>query len=125
MIILSKEQILMLHSQLIEATGESDGISDEGMLESAISNPFQTFGGKELYPSIQAKAAQLCYGLLKNHPMIDGNKRIGTHAMLVFLALNGYELQYTQTNLSDTILSVAAGKLDATDILKWIIAHQK
>lgn len=125
MIILSKEQILILHSQLIEATGGSDGIRDEGMLESAISNPFQTFGGKELYPSIQAKAAQLCYGLVKNHPMIDGNKRIGAHAMLVFLALNGYELQYTQTELSDTILSVAAGKLDATDILKWIIAHQK
>lgn len=125
MIILSKEQILMLHSQLIEATGGSDGIRDEGMLESAISNPFQTFGGKELYPSIQAKAAQLCYGLVKNHPMIDGNKRIGTHSMLVFLALNGYELQYTQTELSDTILSVAAGKLDAIDLLKWIIAHQK
>lgn len=125
MIILSKEQILMLHSQLIEATGGSDGIRDEGMLESAISNPFQTFGGKELYPSIQAKVAQLCYGLVKNHPMIDGNKRIGTHSMLVFLALNGYELQYTQRELSDTILSVAAGKLDATDILKWIIAHQK
>ena len=52
-------------------------------------------------------------------------KHIGTHAMLVFLALNGYELQYTQTELSDTILSVAAGKLDTTDILKWIIAHQK
>lgn len=125
MIILSKEQILMLHSQLIEATGGSDGIRDEGMLESAISNPFQTFGGKELYPSIQAKAAQLCYGLVKNHPMIDGNKRIGAHAMLVFLALNGYELQYAQTELSDTILSVAAGELDTTDILKWIIAHQK
>lgn len=125
MIILSKEQVLMLHSLLIEATGGSDGIRDEGMLESAISNPFQTFGGKELYPSIQAKAAQLCYGLIKNHPMIDGNKRIGAHAMLVFLALNGYELQYTQTELSDTILSVASGKLDATDILKWIIAHQK
>lgn len=125
MIILSKEQILMLHSQLIEATGGSDGIRDEGMLESAISNPFQTFGGKELYPSIQAKASQLCYGLVKNHPMIDGNKRIGAHAMLVFLALNGYELQYAQTELSDTILSVAAGELDTTDILKWIITHQK
>ena len=71
MIKLSKEQILMLHSQLIEATGGSDGIRDEGMLESAISNPFQSFGGEELYPSIQSKAAQLCYGLVKNHPMIE------------------------------------------------------
>lgn len=125
MIKLSKEQILMLHSQLIEATGGSDGIRDEGMLESAISNPFQSFGGEELYPSIHAKAAQLCYGLVKNHPMIDGNKRIGTHAMLVFLALNGYELQYTQSELSNTILSVAAGKLEANDLLKWIIEHQR
>ena len=74
MIILSKEQILMLHSQLIEATGGSDGIRDEGMLESAISNLFQTFRWQKLYPSIQAKEAQLCYGLVKNHPMIDGNK---------------------------------------------------
>ena len=125
MIKLSKEQILMLHSQLIEATGGSDGIRDEGMLESAISNPFQSFGGEELYPSIQAKAAQLCYGLVKNHPMIDGNKRIGTHAMFVFLTLNGYELQYTQSELSDTILSVAAGNLGANDLLKWIIEHQR
>ena len=125
MINLSKEQILMLHSQLIEATGGSDGIRDEGMLESAISNPFQSFGGEELYPSIQSKAAQLCYGLVKNHPMIDGNKRIGTHAMFVFLTLNGYELQYTQSELSDTILSVAAGNLGANDLLKWIIEHQR
>ncbi len=125
MIKLSKEQILMLHSQLIEATGGSDGIRDEGMLESAISNPFQSFGGEELYPSIQSKAAQLCYGLVKNHPMIDGNKRIGTHAMFVFLTLNGYELQYTQSELSDTILSVAAGNLGANDLLKWIIEHQR
>lgn len=125
MIKLSKEQILMLHSQLIEATGGSDGIRDEGMLESAISNPFQSFGGDELYPSIQSKAAQLCYGLVKNHPMIDGNKRIGTHAMFVFLTLNGYELQYTQSELSDTILSVAAGNLGANDLLKWIIEHQR
>ena len=96
MIILSKEQILQLHIDLIKATGGSDGIRDEGMLDSALNSPFQSFGGKELYPSIQAKAAQLCFGLIKNHAMIDGNKRLGTHVMLVFLALNGYELSYSQ-----------------------------
>ena len=56
--------------------------------------------------------------------MIDGNKRLGTHVMLVFLALNGYELSYTQTELSDTILDLASGKIAAEDILKWIISHQ-
>ena len=95
MIKLTKEQILLLHTQLIEITGGSDGIRDIALLESALESPFQSYGGVELYPSIQAKAARLCYGLVKNHTMIDGNKRIGCHAMLVFLALNGYEIEYT------------------------------
>ena len=125
MITLTKEQVLMLHDQLIEATGGSKCIRDEGMLESALMNPYQSFGGIELYPSIQAKAAQLCFGIVKDHPMIDGNKRLGTHVMLVFLALNGYELSYSQKELSDTILLLAAGKLQSEDILQWIIEHQK
>lgn len=125
MITLTKEQVLMLHDQLIEATGGSKGIRDEGMLESALMNPYQSFGGIELYPSIQAKAAQLCFGIVKDHPMIDGNKRLGTHVMLVFLALNGYELSYSQKELSDTVLLLAAGKLQSEDILQWIIEHQK
>ena len=95
MIKLTKEQILLLHSQLVEITGGSDGIRDIALLESALESPFQSYGGEELYPSIQAKAARLCYGLVKNHAMIDGNKRIGAHAMLTFLSINGYELSYT------------------------------
>ncbi len=79
MIILSKEQVLKLHTSLIKTTGGSDGIRDEGMLDLALNNPFQSFGGKELYPSIQAKAARLCFGLVRNHAMLDGNKRLGTH----------------------------------------------
>ena len=118
MIRLSKEQVILLHQRLIETTGGSTGIRDEGMLESALSNPFQSFGDVELYPSIQAKAAQLCFGIVKNHPMIDGNKRLGTHVMLVFMALNGYEL-------SNTILDLAAGKIGFETILQWIISHQK
>ena len=61
---LSKEQILMLHSQLIEETGGSDGVRDYNLLESAIESPFQSFGGDELYPTIQAKAARLGYGIM-------------------------------------------------------------
>lgn len=124
MIKLTKEQILLLHTQLIEATGGSDGIRDVGMLESALENPFQTYDGEELYPSIQAKAARLCYGLVKNHAMVDGNKRIGVHAMLVFLALNGYEVEYTQKELSDLILDVAADRKQYEDILHWLLVHQ-
>lgn len=73
---LSKKQILMLHTQLILQTGGSEGVRDYNLLDSALETPFQSFGGNELYPTIQAKAARLGYGLIKNHCMIDGNKRI-------------------------------------------------
>ena len=125
MIILSKEQVLKLHTSLIKTTGGSDGIRDEGMLDLALNNPFQSFGGKELYPSIQAKAARLCFGLVRNHAMLDGNKRLGTHVMLVFLALNGYELYYSQKELSDVILALASGNIGEKEILQWIIEHQQ
>ena len=125
MIILSKEQVLKLHTSLIKTTGGSDGIRDEGMLDLALNNPFQSFGGKELYPSIQAKAARLCFGLVKNHAMLDGNKRLGAHTMLVFLALNGYELSYSQKELSDVILALASGDIGEKEILQWIIEHQQ
>ena len=124
MIKLNKKQILMLHTQLIQQTGGSEGVRDYNLLDSALETPFQFFGGDELYPTIQAKAARLGYGLIKNHCMIDGNKRIGTHAMLVFLALNGIELKYTQKELYDTILAVAAGKIEYEDLLQWILDHQ-
>lgn len=121
---LSKEQVLLLHSALIRETGGIDGLRDEGLLESAIAAPFQSLGETDAYPSIQQKGARLGFGLIKNHAFVDGNKRIGTHAMLVFLSLNGIELQYTQKELSDMILSVAAGSLSFEGMVKWIIEHQ-
>lgn len=124
MIRLSKTQILLLHEQLIAETGGSSGLRDEGMLDSALNAPFQTFGGEDVYPSLQQKAARLCFGLVKNHPFLDGNKRIGAHVMLVFLALNGIELRHTQTELSDVILQLAAGTIQSSDLLNWILAHQ-
>ena len=124
MIVLIKEQVLRLHADLIRATGGSGGILNEGMLDLALNNPFQSFGGRELYPSIQAKAAQLCFGLVKNHAMTDGNKRLGAHVMLVFLALNGYELSYSQSELSDMILALASGEIGVEKILQWIMEHQ-
>ena len=84
---LSKEQVLRLHNALLETFGGTAGVRDDGLLESALNAPFATFGGQYLYPSIQAKAAQLGFGLVCNHPFVDGNKRIGAHVMLVFLAI--------------------------------------
>ena len=124
MIVLSKQQILLLHSQLISETGGSDGLRDVGLLESAINSPFQQFGNEDLYPTIQQKASRLCFWLVNNHPFIDGNKRIGAHVMLVFLALNGIELEYTQDDLSSTILKLASNEISYQQLTKWIINHQ-
>ncbi len=124
MIVLSKKQVLALHSQLIAETGGTDGIRDDSLLDSALNAPFQSFDGVDAFPSIVPKAARLGYGLIKNHAFVDGNKRIGAHVMLVFLALNKIELEYTQTELSDTILKVAADEYGFEDLLKWVIEHQ-
>lgn len=121
---LDKRQVLLLHQQLVEETGGERGIRDEGLLESALYAPFQEYGDTAAYPSLQQKAARLCYGLVKNHPFVDGNKRIGAHVMLVFLALNGVELTYTQRELADVILQVAAGETGYDELLEWLICHQ-
>ena len=86
---------------------------------------FQVFAGEELYPTIQAKGTRLGYGLIKNHCMLDGNKRIGTHAMLVFFALNGIELRYTQKELFEMVLAVADGTLEYEAMLRWVLEHQE
>lgn len=122
--ILSKRQILLLHSALIEAFCGSDGVRDDGLLESALAAPFQTFDGEPIYPSVQSKAAQLGFGLIRNHPFVDGNKRIGAHAMLVFLELNGIVLRYEQQELIDIILAVASGETGRQGLLQWILGHE-
>lgn len=121
---LSKEQVLMLHAELLRETGGAEGLRDEGLLDSALNAPFQSFGDTDVFPSLQQKGARLGYGLICNHAFVDGNKRIGTHVMLVFLALNGIELEYTQEELSDMVLGVASGELQFEDMVKWIIKHQ-
>ena len=122
--ILTKKQVLMLHDQLVEETGGSAGLRDDGLLESALSAPFQSFAGTDMFPSVQQKAARMAYGLIKNHPFVDGNKRIGAHVMLVFLAINGIELEYEQSELSDIFLAVAAGICEYENILQWILDHE-
>lgn len=121
--VLSKRQILMLHSMLVAQSGGMDGLRDEGLLESAINTPLQTFDGQELYPTVLEKAARLGYGLIHNHPFMDGNKRIGTHAMLVFLDINNITLSYEDDDLIAAILRVASGDMDEGELLEWLKIH--
>lgn len=124
MIRLTMAQVIAMHEELIRETGGRMGLRDEGMLDAALHAPFHVFSNIEVYSSIQHKAARLGFGLIQNHPFIDGNKRIGTHVMLVFLALNGIELAYEQDELVQLIFSVAKGEADTPHILQWILDHQ-
>ena len=125
MIFFEYEQVVKLHSSLIEQTGGIDGVRDKKLLDSALKVPFQTFEGNNLYPGILDKASQLCYSLIANHPFVDGNKRIGVHLTLLFLKLNTIELDYSQQELIDFGFRVASGKMSKNDIKEWIIEHKE
>jgi len=123
MITLSKEQIKRLHKMQIDAAGGLDGIRDEAMLDSALFAAFQTFDGIELFSSITAKIARIAYGLVSNHPFIDGNKRIGTYAMLVLLELNQIDADFTDDDIIRAGLEMANGRMDDKQLLEFILNH--
>lgn len=120
---LTEKQVIMLHLKLAEQTGGAVELRDEGLLNSAINEPFQTFDGNEIYPTIIEKAVRLGYGLISNHPFADGNKRIGAHSMIVFLALNNIELDYADYELTDIIMGTASGNKSYYDLLEWVKNH--
>lgn len=124
MIKFSKEKILLLHKLMIAETGGSAGVRDMDMLDSAIESAFATFDGKDLYPSKEEKAAAIGYGLISDHAFIDGNKRIGMYIMLTFLEVNGITLSLSDDDIVSVGLSVASGKMDRNDLLKWITDHE-
>ncbi|MGL3599998.1 type II toxin-antitoxin system death-on-curing family toxin [Veillonella sp. ZSJB6] len=114
------QDIYELHIQLEKTFILSSGIRDEKLLASAVNTPFQTFMGNDLYPSIYDKAAQLCYGIAKNHPFTDGNKRTALHSMYVYLIINGFDITATQQEVEDLIIDVAAGKMTNTELVQWL-----
>lgn len=109
MIKLTNENIKILHKKIIDKTGGIQGIRDESLLDSAINSPFISFGGEDLYKSLDEKATQLCNSLIRNHPFLDGNKRIGILAMLVFLHLNGKKSDITNEEIVNLGLNIAKG----------------
>lgn len=117
---IGKESVLQLHSLLCQRTGGDDGIRDEGLLDSALASPFQTFGGEALYPTLEEKAARLGFSLIANHAFIDGNKRIGVLVLLTFMALNGAPLSPSSEAVIRMGLGVASGEMDYEALLSWI-----
>lgn len=116
---LTAEQVLFLHSRLIDETGGMHGIRDLGLLRSAVARPGATFEGKELYPDMFHMAAALMESLISNHPFLDGNKRTAISAAGLFLMRNGYELAASQQALELFTMDMALKRLDVEKAAAW------
>ena len=117
---ISFKEVEQLHQILIDKFGGSHGVRDKSALESAIVRPFQTFDGKELYPSILEKAASLIESILINHPFIDGNKRTGYTLLRLFLIQNGLDISASQDNKYVFVINIASGTLKYEGIVSWL-----
>lgn len=118
------KQVVLLHEMLINSIGGLHGVRDAGLLDSAVNGIYQTFGGQELYPSIEEKAARLGYSLISNHVFVDGNKRVGVLAMLTFLEINNVKIQYTDQEIINIGFGVATGNLKSSDLHNWICSKK-
>ena len=124
MIKFSKEKVLLLHKLITEEIGGDPNIRDSRLLDSALESAFQTFDGKELYPTKEEKGARIGYALISNHAFVDGNKRIGMYVLLTFLEINGVKISPTVDDVARVGLAVAAGEMSYDDLLDWILANE-
>jgi death on curing protein len=120
---LAQEEVLELHQALIARSGGSSGIRDLGALQSAVAQPRMTFAGADLYPTIAEKTAALGFSLIRNHPFVDGNKRVGHAAMETFLVLNGCHIEATVDDAEQLILGIAAGVVSRAELVGWLRSH--
>ena len=114
------EEVINIHEILIDKFGGSHGIRDIKGLESALNRPYMTFDQKDLYSTPVEKAAALIESLISNHPFVDGNKRIGYVIMRYFLLQNNMDIQATQSEKFDFVISIAQGQLSFENICKWL-----
>ncbi len=120
---LTLREVLELYQRVMEIGGGAQGIRDLQALQSSIAQPRMTFGGQELYANVVAKAAALGNSLIKNHPFVDGNKRIGHAAMETFLMLNGYEIRAEVSEQEEVIMKVAACEMGRAELEQWLSTH--
>jgi len=120
---LSAEQVLFIHSRLIDTTGGAHGVRDIGLLLSAVNRPKATFEGKDLYNDVFHKAAALMESLTNNHPFVDGNKRTAITSAALFFRSNGYHINTSQKKLEKITLQLATSKATFEDTVEWFKKH--
>jgi death-on-curing protein len=120
---ITRQFVDRLHSLSLQYYGGATGIREEGMLESAIARPYQTFDGEELYPTAIEKAAAIAESIILNHPYVDGNKRTGFLAMFAMLELHGIELAAAEEEAYEKMISVSTGQLRFEGLVEWLKAN--
>ena len=115
---LTKDVILAIHRELIDEHGGLPGVRDGNLLESAISRPRNLFEYER--PGIFELAASYAYGMSRNHPFVDGNKRTAAMSAFVFLGLNGMDLHASEESMVTIMLDLAAGELEEEALATWL-----
>lgn len=114
------EEVLLIHKQVISKFGGSFGVRDYNLLEAAIQRPFATFDEIELYPNIEDKASAIIESIVKNHPFIDGNKRTGYVLMRYLLLKSGKDIYASSDEKYNFVIEIAKGNTEIEDIQRWI-----
>jgi len=122
-VFLTLDEVLALHADQIERYGGRPGIRDIGLLQSALGVPAATFEGRFLHGSLHEMAAAYLFHLVRDHPFVDGNKRVGLAALLVFLGLNSLWLEADPAELEHLVREVAAGKISKAEIAVFVQRH--
>jgi len=116
----SKEEVLVIHAAAIERFGGLAGLRDEGLLDSALAQPFQTFDGADLYPSAIDKACRYAFGIISDHPFIDGNKRTGAALLGTYLRMSGIDFRPEHAVFLKAMLGVADGSVSYDALVEWV-----
>ena len=122
---ISKKLAIELNKIIAKNSGGSYGLRDESLLLSAINRPFQTFDGKDLYPSVIDKSAALFQSIIINHPFIDGNKRMAYAFMKMLLIEDGFLLNATKEETYSFVIKASEGKMNFDEIKSWLVDHLK
>ena len=122
-VFLTFAEIIEIHDYQISRFGGAAGVRDIELLKSAIGMPSATFGGEFLHPSVIEMAAAYLYHLVENHPFVDGNKRVGAMAALIFLDMNGFEFDASDEDFTAMVLKVASGEMMKSEISLFLQQH--
>lgn len=125
LIYLTTDHLIALHRRVIAETGGPPGVRELGGVQSALARPFASYGGQALYPTLEEKAAALAEGISRNHPFVDGNKRMAIAAGCLFLMLNGREITATEQELEHTAWALAVREIELAGLAEWFRSHSK